>query len=170
VPATSGAGGCQIPAAPDIQPIEMAAPEPVADAAPAPPADELFQPEMVEQNSPAPAKEPQKFASPVKPEPQKSVVKAEPQQDSSPILDARGLPVSWVVQVAAYRDEARAEKLRDQLMDDGYKAYTRAVTTDKGRFVRVFVGPKVSKTDADNAKRELDQLLGANTLVLKFKA
>ncbi|WP_346836980.1 SPOR domain-containing protein [Microbulbifer sp. SAOS-129_SWC] len=160
----------QIPPAPDIEPIEMAAPEPVADAAPAPPADTLFQPEVVEQRSPEPAETPQKASEPKKAEPQKPAKEALAKQDSGPLLDAKGLPMAWVVQVAAYRDKARAEKLRDKLMDDGYKAYTRAVTTDKGHFVRVFVGPKVSKTDAESVKRELDQMLGASTLVLRFKA
>ncbi|MFC6978887.1 SPOR domain-containing protein [Microbulbifer taiwanensis] len=75
-----------------------------------------------------------------------------------------------MVQVASYREESRAEKLRSRLLDEGYKAYTRAVTTSKGRFVRVFVGPKVSRADAQAAKQELDQLLKAQTLVLKFKA
>lgn len=160
----------QIPPAPDIKPIEIAAPEPVADAAPAPPAGQLFQPEVVEQDSPAATKIPEPAAKPEKTEPQKPAGKAVAQQDSTPILDAKGLPIAWVVQVAAYREESRAEKLRGQLLDEGYKAYTRAVTTDKGRFVRVFVGPKTSKADAESVKRELDQLLGARTLVLRFKA
>ena len=160
----------QIPPAPDIQPIEIAAPEPVADAAPAPPVDEIFQPDIVEQDSMPVAKADSKQAEEKKEEPKKSEAEALAQQNSTPVLDTRGLPISWVVQVAAYRDEARADKLRSQLMDDGYKAYTRAVTTDKGRFVRVFVGPKVSKADAEAVKRELDRLLKAHTLVLQFKA
>ncbi|WP_193161165.1 SPOR domain-containing protein [Microbulbifer hainanensis] len=159
----------QIPPAPDIQPIEIAAPEPVADAAPAPPVNEVFQPDVVEQDSMPAAKLDSSEPVKKKEEPKKSEADAIAQQNSAPVLDDRGLPISWVVQVAAYRDEARADKLRSQLMDDGYKAYTRAVTTDKGRFVRVFVGPKVSKADAEAVKRELDRLLKAQTLVLRFK-
>ncbi|WP_250461858.1 SPOR domain-containing protein [Microbulbifer litoralis] len=160
----------QIPPQPDIQPIEIAEPEPVADAAPAPDPDDAFQPAVREPDSPPAPEKLQAAAETVAEEPEKPVEPQKPEQDSSPILDADGLPEAWVVQVAAYRDESRAKKLRRQLMDEGYKAYTRAVTTDKGRFVRVFVGPKVSRADARSVKRELDQLLGAETLVLRFKA
>lgn len=160
----------QIPPAPEVQPIEIAQPQPVADAAPAPAPDEAFQPEVVEQDSSLPPEEPEKVAEVAEKQPEKTAQPKTVQKDSSPVLDGAGLPVSWVVQVASYRDAGRAEKLRSQLMDDGYKAYTREVTTDKGRFVRVFVGPKVSKSDAQAVKRELDQLLKAQTLVLRFKA
>lgn len=78
------------------------------------------------------------------------------------------MPVAWVVQAASYSEASRADKLRDRLMDEGYKAYTRTVTTDKGRFVRVFVGPKISEADARVLKRELDQLLETQTLVMRF--
>ncbi len=160
----------QIPPAPDIKPIEIAPPEPVAGAAPAPAPEEAFQPAVVEQRSnPEPIK-PESVAGTAAEETEKTEQPQKPKQDSSLILDAQGLPIAWVVQVASYREESRAEKLRGRLMDEGYKAYTRAVTTDKGRFVRVFVGPKVSKADALAAKHELDQLLKAQTLVLRFKA
>ncbi|MGL6159356.1 SPOR domain-containing protein [Microbulbifer sp.] len=155
----------QIPPAPDIQPIEIAEPRPVTDAAPAPAPEDAFQPELVEQPSRPPAPPEKNVAQ--KPAAESETPAA--QKDDPPILDARGLPVAWVVQVASYSDEARAERLRTRLMDEGYKAYTRGVTTDKGRFVRVFVGPKVSEADARGAKRELDQLLDAQTLVLRFK-
>jgi len=159
----------QIPPAPDIQPIEIAPPEPVAGAVPAPAPEQVFQPQLAEQDSnPEPVK-PHPAAETAAGETGKDAQPPKPEQDSSPILDTQGLPIAWVVQVASYREDARAEKLRGRLMDEGYRAYTRAVTTDKGRFVRVFVGPKVSKADAQAVKQELDQLLKARTLVLRFR-
>lgn len=160
----------QIPPAPDIRPIEIAPPQPVAGAAPAPAPEQLFQPAVVEQGSNPGSVKPDSVAETAIAEPEKTEKLQKKKQDSSPVLDAQGLPIAWVVQVASYREESRAEKLRGRLMDEGYKAYTRAVTTDKGRFVRVFVGPNVSKADALAAKQELDQLLKAQTLVLRFKA
>ena len=158
----------QIPPAPDIQPIEIADPVPVAGAVPVPAGDDAFQPELPAADSrPEPEAE---MAEPAVSESEKLVSEPKPEKNSAPILDAAGLPVAWVVQVAAYREDARAVRLRNRLMDEGYKAYTRAVTTDKGRFVRVFVGPKTSKADAQLVKQELDQLLKAQTLVLRFKA
>ena len=158
----------QIPPAPDIQPIEIADPVPVPDAVPVPAADDAFQPELTSADSRPEQQE--EIVESVADEPKKPSEEPKPEHDSAPILDAAGLPVAWVVQVAAYRDEASAERLRNRLMDEGYKAYTRGVTTDKGRFIRVFVGPKTSKADAQMVKQELDQLLKAQTLVLRFKA
>lgn len=160
----------QIPPAPDVLPIEIAQPEPVAEAAPAPAPNDAFQPELVKQNSKAEPKESENISRVSEKPPQKPAGPEKAQPDSSPVLDSAGLPISWVVQVASYSDVARAEKLRNRLMDEGYKAYTREVNTSKGRFVRVFVGPKVSKADAQAVKRELDQMLKAQTLVLRFKA
>lgn len=159
----------QIPPQPDIQPIEIAEPEPVADAEPAPDPDSAFQPPVVEQDSPPAPEASQPAAEADTAKAEKPAKPQETQQDSSPILDEEGMPVAWVVQVAAYSDESRAGKLRGRLMDEGYKAYTRAVSTDKGDFVRVFVGPKVSEADARAVKQELDQLLDAQTLVLRFR-
>ncbi|MFI2810457.1 MULTISPECIES: SPOR domain-containing protein [Microbulbifer] len=153
----------QIPPAPDIQPIRIAEPEPVADAAPAPHPDDAFQPALA--------------SEPAEPEPAPAEPAAEADQQAqpgkvadAPVLDARGLPVAWVVQVASYSRGDRAESLRNRLMDEGYKAFTREVSTDRGRYTRVFVGPKTSKADAGVVKRELDQLLDVQTLVLRFKA
>ncbi|SHE89804.1 DedD protein [Microbulbifer donghaiensis] len=161
----------QIPPAPDIQPIEIAAPEPVAGVAPAPAPGDAFQPEVPEQFSNPKAENVDTVAeAPVEAEPAAVEQPQTEKPESAPVLDAQGLPIAWVVQVASYRDEARANQLRARLMDKGYKAYTRSVTTSKGQFVRVFVGPNVSKADAQAVKRELDQLLKAQTLVLRFKA
>ncbi|WP_160152957.1 SPOR domain-containing protein [Microbulbifer sp. ALW1] len=85
-------------------------------------------------------------------------------------LDDQGLPEGWVVQVAAYKESASAERMRGKLMDAGFRAYTRAVDTPKGRFVRVFVGPKLSRVDAQSDKRKLDKLLKTETLILRYRA
>lgn len=142
----------QIPPPPAIQPIEIAEPQPVADIAPAPEPDQLFQPR---EEAPAP-------------EPSRTSADSETPPPAQPVLDEQGLPLAWVVQVAAYREPQRAERLRMQLMDEGYKAYTREVSTDKGPVVRVFVGPKVSREEAAAAKQELDQLLNTQSLVLRL--
>lgn len=154
----------QIPPEPDIQPIRIAEPEPVADAAPAPHPDETFQPELAAEPADAPAR-PESGPQ----EPEGEGADSAPAA-GEPVLDAKGLPVAWVVQVASYSRETQARALRDRLLDKGYKAFTRGVSTDKGRFTRVFVGPKTSKADARTVKRELDQLLKLQTLVLRFSA
>ena len=169
----------QIPPAPDIEPIVIAEPQPVAGIEPAPPVNEVFQPEFVEPSTPAPDPE-APLPEPAKSEPEVSVVQVEPEtakvavaekvEPAKTKLDENNLPEGWVVQVAAYREEASAERMRAKLLDAGFRAYTRAVDTPKGRFVRVFVGPKLDKADAQSDKSRLDKLLSTQTLVLRHKA
>ena len=181
----------QIPPAPDIKPIAIAEPEPVADVEPAPPVNEVFQPEFVEPKSPAP--DPESVSLKVEPEAESraqvktetKVAAVEPKpepevksESASAVqlpaektqLDDQGLPEGWVVQVAAYKEAAGAERMRKKLMDAGFRAYTRSVDTAKGRFVRVFVGPKLSRVDAQSDKQKLDKLLKTETLVLRYRA
>ncbi|MCQ3829419.1 SPOR domain-containing protein [Microbulbifer elongatus] len=174
----------QIPAAPDIKPISIAEPQPIENIAPAPPVNEVFQPDYVEPSSPAPDPEavslaPESPAEPevvaqgeAEPEPSKPTEAAAqlqlPAEETQ--LDDQGLPEGWVVQVAAYKEAASADRMRNKLMDAGFRAYTRAVDTPKGRFVRVFVGPKLSRVDAQSEKQKLDKLLKTETLILRYRA
>lgn len=176
----------QIPPAPDIKPIAISEPEPVVGIEPASPVNEVFQPEYVEQKTPAPDPETIALDEPeTKPEPEaaakkdpaQALVASKPIADKQPQLpaeetqlDDNGLPEGWVIQVAAYRDADSAERMRGKLLDAGFRAYTRAVDTPKGRFVRVFVGPKLSRTDAQSDKQKLDKLLKAETLILRYRA
>ncbi|MBY6191946.1 SPOR domain-containing protein [Microbulbifer agarilyticus] len=177
----------QIPAPPDITPITIAEPQPVENVEPAPPVNEVFQPEYVEQSGPAPesvsssnddaaSSKPDKPAAAVaKVEPAKPEPKSEPAPElqmpaEETQLDDNGLPEGWVVQVGAYKEVASADRMRNQLMDAGFRAYTRAVDTPKGRLVRVFVGPKLSRVDAQSDKQKLDKLLKTQTLILRYRA
>ncbi|MCH9690735.1 MAG: SPOR domain-containing protein [Gammaproteobacteria bacterium] len=139
----------QIPPPTDIPQVEIN--EPVADESiPPPPAlAEVFQPPSASESA-----------------------KNSPDLDTAtdePILDKQGLPTAWVVQVASYQQKAKAERLRSRLLDEGYRAYTRVAKTPKGEFIRVFVGPKINRTDAEAVKTKLDQLLNTQTLILRFK-
>ncbi|WGL17834.1 SPOR domain-containing protein [Microbulbifer bruguierae] len=173
----------QIPAAPDIKPIVIAEPQPVENVEPAPPLNEVFQPDLVEQASPAPERpspEPEAVTEP-------AVAAAKPAAEAKPVakvpsesplqlpaeetqLDERGLPEGWVVQVGAYKEAASADRMRNKLLDAGFRAYTRSVDTPKGPLVRVFVGPKLSRGDAQSDKQELDKLLNIETLILRYRA
>nr|WP_010133059.1 SPOR domain-containing protein [Microbulbifer agarilyticus] len=173
----------QIPAPPDITPITIAEPQPVEEVEPAPPVNEVFQPEYVEQSGPAPesvSSAPDDAAVPEPRQPAAAVANVEPAEpEPAPELqmpaeetqlDDQGLPEGWVVQVGAYKEVASADRIRNQLMDAGFRAYTRAVDTPKGRLVRVFVGPKLSRVDAQSDKQKLDKLLKTQTLILRYRA
>ena len=88
---------------------------------------------------------------------------------SKPSLNQQGVPKAWVVQVASFKTEARAKTLRDQLIADGYKAYTRTLQTSKGPASRVLVGPKIDQREAQKVKVQLDRSLKVDTLIKRFE-
>lgn len=85
-----------------------------------------------------------------------------------PGLDQRGLPEAWVVQVASLGNAGNAMKLRDQLREQGYKAYTETVSAANGTATRVLVGPKLSREQAERDKASIDKALGLSSLVVRF--
>lgn len=84
-------------------------------------------------------------------------------------LNAQGLPEGWVIQVASLGAQNAANKLRDQLQSEGYRAYVRTVPVGTGTIHRVFIGPKQNKAEAIAIKAQLDKQLKVNSLVLPFK-
>lgn len=107
------------------------------------------------------------------PEPE-TVFTPDPDEDVSPQgpeqsgLDAVGLAKAWVVQVASFVEQDRAEELTERLTKMGYKAYIAKAKTGKGVRFRVNVGPQVDKNDAITTKAEVDKALRVNALVLNF--
>lgn len=132
----------QIPLAPIIEPIEIKSPEPPVVEFEAKPADEMYIPDdSVEED-------------------------AEPEISK---FDSEGVPNSWVLQIASFRFVKHAEQLRDKLIDGGYSAYTRSVTTDRGKMTRVYVGPKLEKSILLTQKKEIETNYKVSAMLLKFK-
>ena len=132
----------QIPPVPHIEPLVIErAPAPVAPAE-IKPAREMFLPN--EDNAQSLSPEPTGF-------------------------DSNGVPQSWVLQIASFRFEKHAEQLRDNLVKQGYSAYTRNAPTDKGKMTRVYVGPKLEKALLIEQKKEIDKKHKVSSILLKFE-
>ena len=84
------------------------------------------------------------------------------------VLDERGIPKAWAIQVASFNTQARANAMRDQLLAKDYPAFTRSAETSQGTLTRVFVGPKISRDQAYSLKSKLDSELKTETLVVTF--
>ncbi len=171
-----------IPAVPEIKPFTVAQPQPpegikpvgseqnaevVADpvepiAVAAAVAQAESKPVVVEKSvaKPAPAPKPQPAPVP------KTQTKPAPEKLQ---LDTNNLPVAWVVQVGAMSTQASADKLKQQLIAKGFKAYTQPGKLANGSAViKVFVGPKLSRERADAQKKAIDAALKTNTMVVRF--
>jgi len=154
----------QIPPAPQITPLAVAEPERNTAIEAVKPAEEMYQllPEtsQVEADKTEIAEKPASEAQLPKPQ-------ATPAPDRK-VLDDRGVPKAWAVQVASFNTEQRAQVLRDQLLNQDYPAFTRTLDTSKGRVTRVYVGPKINRDKAVKLKAELDKSLKIDAIVVKF--
>ncbi|MBU3070329.1 SPOR domain-containing protein [Aestuariicella sp. G3-2] len=162
----------QIPAAPEIQPMQVDEPTRNPDIEPIKPADQQYhllpEQEPAEQAPPEVAAEVETAEAPKpEPAPTKALV-SRPAEPERQILDKNGVPKAWLVQVASFSSDARAEALRDKLLKDDFPAFTRSFETSKGKVTRVYVGPKISRDKASVLKQTLDKSLKINSLIVSF--
>lgn len=66
-------------------------------------------------------------------------------------------PGAWAVQLAAYSDEASANRMRDRLRGQGIDGYVDSVGTAKGKLWRVRAGPFASRNVAESTRAEIAQ-------------
>ncbi|WP_317929025.1 SPOR domain-containing protein [Halioxenophilus sp. WMMB6] len=113
-------------------------------------------------NSPAPSSSTASSPSP-------TVITAKrPVADNNAVLSDQGLPISWVVQVASFKDQERANAMVTKLLSQDFRAYSREASYQGQAIYRVYVGPSIEREDAESIKKKLDKALNANTLVLKL--
>lgn len=86
----------------------------------------------------------------------------------TPTLDPQGLGVAWVLQVATVSSSSRAQALRSQLGDKGYKAFIKPITRNGDTLYRVQVGPKVEREKLEPIRRVVDRELGVESAILRY--
>ena len=111
-------------------------------------------------------------AIPLKPEP---VVSAPPAVAPAPApqapaaapqrLDADILPVSWSIQLASLSSSENAQKLQQELRNQGYNAYIR----NAEGMNRVFVGPVIERAEANRLRDQLNRQKKLNGIVVRFQ-
>ncbi|MGN6789013.1 MAG: SPOR domain-containing protein [Rhodanobacteraceae bacterium] len=68
---------------------------------------------------------------------------------------AAAQPGAWAVQLAAFGDEASADKLRDRLRGQGFDGYVDSVKTAKGKLWRVRAGPFATRNVAESTRGQI---------------
>jgi len=149
--------------------------QPAPEPAPIPPVPEFADTVNVEPQRPRILADETPAASPAQVEPE-----PEPEPEAEPEVAAAadtltaptrlpsGLPESWAVRLGVFGDQANAEKLMKQLVDAGYKAYSRRMDGDAAARTGIFVGPVLSRTEANRLIRELSDKFELNGLVVRF--
>jgi len=91
------------------------------------------------------------------------------QASESPVSETaeyeRSLEGAWVVQLGSFGNSDNARRLRDQVREKGYGSHLQEVVRGDTTLTRVFSGPFASKSEAESAKRALDDAFGLNSLV-----
>lgn len=160
----------QIPAEPSLPQVSFESPRQNPDIQPAPEPETMFippEPEPVADVSSPEAVASASSASAPAPAPNQTADTADEVPELP--LGPDGIPEAWVVQVASLSNQEAAARLRDELQAEGHKAYIRRVSTSNGSVTRVFIGPKLSRAEADKVKADVDKRLKVNAMVLRFQ-
>ncbi len=85
-----------------------------------------------------------------------------------PALDAQGVPIAWMLQVASVSSQDKAEALRQRLEAMGEKAWVDPVSVGGRTMYRVNVGPKFERARLDALRPEVDTEFGVKSLVRRY--
>ncbi|ROU00003.1 sporulation protein [Marinobacter sp. R17] len=117
-------------------------------------------------SAPEPSPEPAPTSSS---EPANQVATAPQQSEPEPADEAefkQTMKGAWLVQLGSFGNQKNALRLRDEVRDKGYAAYTESVKRGDLTLTRVFSGPFVSEDEANSAKSQLDKAFKLNSLVM----
>jgi DedD protein len=78
---------------------------------------------------------------------------------------ATGSTRRWAVQLIAYDNRERAQRMAEDLRESNYAAFVMPVQSATGTLYRVRVGPFVTRAEADNALRKLRTVTSDPTVV-----
>ena len=86
----------------------------------------------------------------------------------APAIDADGLPIAYSLQVATIGDRERAQALRDELLEAGYKAYLQRLRRDDRTLYRVLVGPRWQRDDLLPVKDAVDRAWRVESMIIRY--
>ncbi len=75
---------------------------------------------------------------------------------------------AWIIRLGTFKNVTNAKKLVETLQDDGYPAQLFPREPREGDFVRVEVGPDVSKQKLSSMIHDLEALTGLKGKLLRF--
>lgn len=85
-----------------------------------------------------------------------------------PTLNEQGLPDAWSVRLGAFGEQANAEALVERLQAGDYKAYMRRYSNSNGTLTAVYVGPVLTREQADELRDELQSGFELEGMVERF--
>ena len=101
---------------------------------------------------------------------QKAVVArpARTEAPPKPQIDADGIPIAWILQVASVSSKEKAEELRSRLVGMGYQAYVKKIRTGNSGLLRVYVGPKVERARLESMQAKIDAEFKVQSMIRRY--
>ncbi len=84
------------------------------------------------------------------------------------LFDESGMPMSWTLQLAAFKEQPNAEALRDNLRKSGYNSYLKIDRTRQPVLSRVFVGPELDYARLLELQKKLKKELQLEGIIVRF--
>ncbi len=98
----------------------------------------------------------------------KPPVKTRTEAPVKPAIDADGVPIGWILQVASVGNAGKAEELRKRLIEMGYKGYVKKIKTGNSVLLRVYVGPKFERERLEAIKPKIDAEFKVDSMVRRY--
>lgn len=89
--------------------------------------------------------------------------------NNEPGLDVSGLPEAWSVRVGAFGNATNASNLTQRLTEGGHRAYTRPVNSSGRELTAVFVGPLISRQEAQNVLTQVKSDYDLNGMIVRYE-
>jgi len=86
-----------------------------------------------------------------------------------PALNELSLPQGWSVRLGVFSNPENASNLKQQLLDAGYRAYTRELPGRENSVTGVFVGPHIERLDANRLRSQLQDEFELEAMVVPFE-
>jgi DedD protein len=157
-----------VPPPPPVNEAPLAGPDSVGLRSPEPlntprePVPDVLLPEELDANGPAPA-------LPARADTVREMSLDDARETlTEPVLDADGLPIAFTLQVATMGSRERAEALRDELVEAGYKGYVKRLRREDKVLYRVLVGPKFRREELDAIKTGVDEAWRVESLIMRY--
>ena len=84
------------------------------------------------------------------------------------VLDADGVPVAWILQVASVSSADKADQLRQRLLKMDQKAYVKKVRRGDKNLYRVYIGPKFERGALEKIKARIDAEFGVTSMIARY--
>lgn len=78
-------------------------------------------------------------------------------------------PQAWVIQVGSFIDQQNAQKLVEELREQGFAGFMQTSLLENSEVSRVFIGPEVEQVQAEQLLTKLDDKLAKAAVITRYQ-